>query len=99
MSADHSREHLKHFLILASVAGVCGVAVYLSALGYEIGALPGDVAIAVAEYNLYFPATTTALVSVALNLTVYLGYSLVRHRLHMTKEHVREKEERLVYPK
>ena len=100
MSASHAHDYLKHVIILLMVAGLCALVLYLMGQGYELGRLPGDLAIAVAEYNLYFPASTMVLVSAALNLTAYLCYSLIRHRLHMHREHaVEDPEKKLVYPK
>lgn len=100
MAERHAHDHAKHVLVLLAVAGLCGLLLYLTAQGYELGALPGDVAVAVAEYNLYFPAATTVIVSAVFNLAAYLAYSLVRHRLHMAREHaIEDPEKKLVYPK
>ncbi len=60
----------------------------LQARGLDIGRLPGDLFFAVSDYNLYFPLTTTLIVSGIVNLAVYLLYSLTRHYfVHMPQHH------------
>jgi uncharacterized protein HemY len=98
MAVSHAHDHAKHVVFLLALLALAGLVLYLQAQGYELGSLPGDAVLAVAAYNVYFPTTTTVIVSLALNLAAYLCYSFVRHRLHMAREHAAAKRPPLVYP-
>ena len=84
----HRRENAKRIVVLLGIAVFLSLVLWLLQQGYELGSLPGDVFVAVADYNLYFPTTTVVLISLIFNLAAYLVYSLVRHRLHMRFDHV-----------
>lgn len=79
---------LKEVLLLLLIVGLWGLVIWFDRQGYDLGSLPGDAFVAVQEYNVYFPLTTTVIVSALFNLVAYLLYSVVRHRL----EEIRARE-------
>lgn len=72
-------KHTKHVLVLVVIFVLVATVNVLIASGFVLGSLPGDTWFAILEYNLYFPITTSIIVSSIFNLTVYLFYSLARH--------------------
>lgn len=77
----NGRKKAKELLLLLVILGLWGLVIWFDRQGYDLGSLPGDVFLAVQEYNVYFPVTTTVIVSALFNLVAYLLYSLVHHRL------------------
>lgn len=72
-------KHTKHVIVLVMILVLVAVVNVLVASGFILGSLPGDIWVAVLEHNLYFPVTTSIIVSSIFNLTVYLIYSLAKH--------------------
>ena len=64
---------LARLLIVAGlVALVAGLALWLIPGASSLGRLPGDVRIERGNWRLYFPITTSILISIALSLVLWL---------------------------
>ncbi len=72
-------KHARHLLLLGVILGLLAALRFFLGLGLTPGRLPGDLLIAVSEYNVYFPVVTTVIISAIFNLSAYLVYSLIKH--------------------